>query len=84
MTGKKVSFGAIPPSGKLQAADAWVATREPDAPETGVSLQEPVKRLNILLPVSLHVRIKTACAQRGTNMSDEIRVLLEKAFPDKS
>lgn len=77
MTRKKVSFGPVGHADKSQAAEAWVATRDADA-----AAQESVKRLNILLPVSLHVRIKTECAKRGTNMSDEIRTLLERAFPE--
>lgn len=77
MTRKKVSFGPVGHADKSQAVETWVATRDADA-----AAQESVKRLNILLPVSLHVRIKTECAKRGTNMSDEIRTLLERAFPE--
>jgi hypothetical protein len=42
---------------------------------------EPMKRLTIAYPLSLHVRIKTQCASRGTKMADEIRALLEERFP---
>lgn len=42
---------------------------------------EPLKRLTIDIPSSLHTRIKSQCALRGTKMAEEIRVLLEAAYP---
>jgi hypothetical protein len=35
-----------------------------------------IKRLTIDVPAELHRAIKTACAERGTIMADEIRLLL--------
>lgn len=74
---KKVTIGAKPtaaaPASPKQA-DAWVAGN--DEPKT-----EPMKRLTIDVPVSLHTRIKSQCALRQVNMADEIRALLEKHFP---
>jgi hypothetical protein len=38
------------------------------------------KRFTLDLPVDLHKRIKVTCAERGLNMSDEIRKLLVQEF----
>ncbi len=74
---KKVSFAAKPSNRAISAdADKWVEHREPSAPESG----EPMKRLTIDVPFSLHRRLKTSCAQRGSKMADEIRALLEQHY----
>jgi hypothetical protein len=78
MTTKKVAIGAKP-TAKTQpapSADAWVETRQPEA--------EPIKRLTLDIPASLHARIKASCAMRGTKMVEEITVLLEERFPSSS
>lgn len=71
---KKVAFGSQPKAAGLAAdPDAWVERRtEP----------EPLKRLTIDIPKSLHGRIKSQCALRGTKMVEEIRLLLEEAYPE--
>jgi hypothetical protein len=43
-----------------------------------------MKRFTIDVPVSLHHRIKTACARRGLKTSTVLRDLLEREFPDTS
>ena len=50
--------------------------------ETGEKPSEPMQRVSVDVPVSLHRRIKSQCALRGTKMADEIRVLLETHFPE--
>lgn len=77
MTSKKVQIGAKPIKKTAQAdADKWVENRESVAV---VSEAEKMKRLTIDVSVSLHRRMKAACAMRGTNMADEVRsLLLEK------
>ena len=40
-----------------------------------------MKRLTIDITDNLHRRIKATCANRGTKMVDEIRIILESAFP---
>ena len=70
---KKVAFGPKPTL--AVTPDQWVESRTPEAART-------MKRLTIDIPVSLHVRIKTQCASRGTKMADEIRALLEERFPN--
>jgi hypothetical protein len=79
---KKVTFGNPPPKAQAAAsADAWVSTGKPletkETPEAG----EPMKRLTIDVPQSLHARIKVQCAANGRQMADEIRSLLETKFP---
>lgn len=81
MTAKKIAFHRVTP----KTADDWVTTTRPEevsdiarpAPEA-----EPMKRLTIDVPRSLHSRIKAACALRGSKMADEIRTLLEREFVD--
>jgi hypothetical protein len=57
--------------------DQWVESRTPEG-----GGEERMKRLTIDIPVSLHARIKSQCALRGTKMVDEIRALLEERFPE--
>lgn len=76
MAKKEVKFGAKPPR-KPATADEWVAGN-------GSRNGEEMKRFTLDVPVSLHRRIKVQCAERGSNMADEIRGLLEKHFPAKS
>jgi ParG len=78
---KKVSFARVSP----KAADDWVAAA---GTETAAALSpppepaEPMKRLTIDIPRSLHTRIKAACALRGSKMADEIRALLDREYDD--
>lgn len=71
---KKVSFHSPAPPTNATQVDAWVENRE-------VGEQEPMKRLTIDVPLSLHKRIKTQCAVNNQVMADEIRTLLEQRFP---
>ena len=79
MTKKTIAFTrpskttpAAPPSG-----DAWVKTRAPEA-------KEPLKRLQLEIPASLHTRVKAGAAERGhRTMSEMIRKWLEAEFPPK-
>jgi hypothetical protein len=70
---KRITLGPKP--GKATAttptADQWVRDRE---------AVEPMKRLTIDLPQSLHAKIKAACAMRGTKMVEEIRDILEQKY----
>lgn len=73
MTKKRVTFGAKPSAAKADSpnADTWVQGRA----------AEPMKRLTIDVPASLHARIKAQCAFRGSKMADEVRALLQQHFP---
>lgn len=75
MSGKKISFGARPSTRTLpQEAESWIDNREAtDGPE-------PMKRLTIDIPASLHRDIKSQCASRGAKIADEIRELLLQKY----
>lgn len=71
---KKISFGTKPSSKVMpENPDAWVESRTTDEPE-------PMKRLTIDLPASLHKAIKTQCAMRGKKIADELRALLSQKY----
>jgi hypothetical protein len=74
---KKVTISTKPMAGggAVPSADAWVATREHN--------NEPMKRLTIDVPLSLHQRVKSQCALRGLKMADVMRELLEKHFAEE-
>ena len=72
---KKISIQAKPT--KSQTADDWVKNRSTD-------IAEPIKRLTIDIPESLHRKIKGACAIRGNKISYEIRALLIEKYGDAS
>lgn len=73
---KKVAFGPKPAIHKPDA-DKWVGERA--IPQAQA---EDMKRLTIDIPKTLHRRIKTTCAGRGTKMADEIRSMLESHYRD--
>jgi hypothetical protein len=71
---KKVAFGRKPSDGSRSGSpDDWVHDRE------GVT--EPVKRLTIDIPKSLHKRVKTGCAVEDQDMAEVVREMLEQRFP---
>lgn len=75
---KKVSFAAKPTAKPAASADTWVENRK-----TATIEEEAMKRLTFDIPETLHRRIKTQCASKGIKMTDELRVLLEKHFPEQ-
>lgn len=79
MSSKKVPLGGKPTAKKPAqdaAADAWVGSREKHQ-------KEPMKRLTIDLPQSLHAQLKADCAMRGRKMVDEIREILAERYGKK-
>lgn len=56
-------------------ADQWVTDQKP-------KIDTVMKRFTIDVPADLHMRIKTQCAMKGTNMTDVLRTLLNREFPD--
>ena len=50
---------------------------EKETPKT-----EPMKRLTIDIPESLHKRVKSQCGAQGTTIADVVRAYLERKFPD--
>jgi predicted DNA binding CopG/RHH family protein len=78
------------PVAKPNPADSWVNQQTADVSEARMEtnviplheVDEPMKRFTIDVTETLHKRIKSQCAMRGTKMADFIRELLEKEFPE--
>ncbi|MEM9670901.1 MAG: hypothetical protein AAF950_18515 [Pseudomonadota bacterium] len=74
---KRIAFTPPPKTQSVAAGDAWVKKRVPD-------VEEPLKRLQVEIPASLHARVKAGAAERGhRTMSDMVRAWLEVEFPPK-
>ena len=73
MSEKRIALGPKPNKVLSSKADAWVQNRNTGA-------KEPIKRLTIDLPISLHSKIKATCAMRGAKMVEEIRELLMQRY----
>lgn len=76
---KKVTFTAKPTTKAAASADTWVENRKTTTAEE----LEAMKRLTFDIPETLHRRIKTQCASKGIKMTEELRILLEKHFPEQ-
>ena len=61
------------------AGDDWVKSRG-TSPKV-VSMDEPMKRFTIDVPLSLHTRVKMKCAEDGRKMADVLREILEREYP---
>ena len=72
MTVNQVSI-ATRPAKRQTEADSWIRDR---------SAQEPIKRLTLDLPASLHARVKAKCAMEGTTMRAMLMDFLERKYPD--
>ena len=76
MSAKKIEFGTKPTNQPTPAVvDTWVESRS-----AGETVTEVMKRLTIDIPESLHRRIKSQCAMRGTKIADEVRELLLQKY----
>ncbi len=75
---KKVNFAARPAT-PSPAADQWVSKRS--AASAAVA-PVAMKRLTIDLESSKHTRFKTLCAQRGLQMADELRRLVDQRIAE--
>jgi hypothetical protein len=71
---KKIDFASKPSTPNRLTAEEWIGNKAPT---------EPTKRLTIDVPRTLHARIKSQCALRGSDMAEEIRKLLETHFPEE-
>lgn len=59
--------------------DEWVRQKPEAQPDTPA---EPMKRLTIDIPESLHTRIKLGCVAKHQKMADAVRALLEQHWPE--
>lgn len=78
-TGKRIEIKARPTAGR-GSADEWVERRDKPAQK---DKGEPVKRLTLDIPESLHRAIKAQCAGRGVKMVDELREILHQKYGNK-
>ena len=72
MTAKQVAI-VTRPKKKLEEADSWIRDRTD---------QEPIKRLTLDLPASLHARVKMECAREGITMKAMLIDYLSKKYQD--
>ncbi len=73
MTAKKITLNTKPSKKQEVSADDWVESRTTEE-------NEPIQRLTIDIPVSLHRAIKAQCAMRGKKIVQEIRELLIQKY----
>jgi len=85
---KKVAFPPKPSMIVPANADAWVSGGLAKAEEPAPSPVHAeavhigrMKRFTFDVPEYLHRRIKARCAEKGVDMADEMRRLLEQHFP---
>ena len=79
MSGKKIAIGTKPSAMPAPApVDNWVESRASEGSQ--VEPNEPMKRLTIDIPESLHRAIKSQCAMRGSKIADEVRELLLQKY----
>ena len=73
---KTITFKPPP---RPASAEEWVRHHREPSPQP----DEPRRfaRFTIDVPVDLHRRIKSVCAQRGLKMADVLREQLEREFP---
>ncbi len=76
MSVKKIKMGTKPTNKSVMnpSPDQWVENRD------NQSMKEETKRLTLDIPESLHRKIKTSCAARGTKIVREITELLLKHY----
>lgn len=73
---KKITIGSKPTAkNPATTPDDWVSKRFVE--------EEPIKRLTIDIPLSLHQRVKSQCALQGENMADVVREFLLDRFGEK-
>jgi hypothetical protein len=78
---KKVTFTPKPTGGAPSNADAWVSGSPVPASNHDTEPPEKTKRFTFDVPETLHRRVKARCAEKGVDMADEMRRLLEQHFP---
>ena len=68
---KSITFGAKPKkSVVVPSPDTWVDQRR----------VEGTKRLTLDISASLHTHIKVSCAERGIQMAEDVREVLQKHY----
>ena len=83
---KSVSINPNPrnkPKPDAAALDAFVQGREgPSEPiPSAATSKQPMKRLTFDIAADLHKRIRMTCLDRGKDMAEELRRILNENFP---
>src|SRR4051812_36368137 len=73
--------GPTPPAETVRAEAAPEAQQAHQVEEKPTKDEEK-KRLTIDIPMSLHKRVKSQCANQGTTIADVVRAFLERKFPE--
>ncbi len=83
MSGKSVTFNPNPrnkPQPDTNALDAFVSGERSQQGKQPVE-KPPLKRLTFDIAADLHKRIRMTCLDRGKDMAEELRRILEENFP---
>lgn len=82
---KKITFTPKPKAFVPHEADVWVSRGSVPELESETSKEEPAilktKRFTFDVSEALHRRVKSRCAEKGVDIADEMRRLLEHHFP---
>lgn len=84
MSAKSVTFNPNPrnkPQADTKALDAFVHGKTAQTTEGPPTEKKPLKRLTFDIDADLHKRIRMTCLQRGKDMAEELRRILEENFP---
>ncbi len=84
MSGKSVTFNPNPrnkPQPDANALDAFVSGERSQLGKQQPVEKPPLKRLTFDIAADLHKRIRMTCLDRGKDMAEELRRILEENFP---
>jgi hypothetical protein len=84
MSGKSITFDPNPrnkPQPDSKALDAFVQGEARKATTEAALTRKPLKRLTFDIAADLHKRIRMTCLDRGKDMAEELRRILEEQFP---
>jgi hypothetical protein len=84
MSGKSVTFNPNPrnkPQADASALDAFVSGERIQPSSQQPVEKKPLKRLTFDIAADLHKRIRMTCLDRGKDMAEELRRILEENFP---
>jgi hypothetical protein len=84
MSPKSISFNTNPrnkPQPDANALDAFVHGESSQQNKEPFTEKKPMKRLTFDIAADLHKRIRMTCLERGKDMAEELRRILEENFP---
>ena len=84
MSGKSITFNPNPrnkPKPTRKALDAFEQGDISKINKEPAADRKPTKRLTFDIAADLHKRIRMTCLDRGKDMAEELRRILEEHFP---